>query len=53
MNLQLCQLSSQFQFKFNQPQRPRVLGCDSVGIAKKSYPASEVRGSGQEEPSSF
>ena len=27
----------------------RVLGCDSAGAAKRSYPTSEVRSSGQKE----
>ena len=30
-------------------QRPRVPDCDSTGTAKRSYPASEVRGGGPEE----
>ena len=30
-------------------RRPRVLGCDSAGTAERSYPTSEVRGSGWEE----
>ena len=30
-------------------QQPRVPGCDGAGTAKKNYPTSEVRGSGQEE----
>ena len=32
-----------------QGQRPRVPDCDGVGTAKRSYPASEVRGGGWEE----
>ena len=28
----------------------RVPGCDGAETAKRSYPTSEVRGSGQEEP---
>ena len=28
---------------------PRVPGCDSVGAVERSYPMSEVRGSGREE----
>ena len=31
----------------------RVPGCDSAGAAKRSYPTSEVRGGGREEPPSF
>ena len=27
-----------------QGQRPRVPGCDGAGMAKRSYPTSEVRG---------
>ena len=30
-------------------RQPRVLGCDGVGTAKRSYPTSEVRGSSREE----
>ena len=30
-------------------QQRRVPGCEGAGIAERSYPASEVRGSGQEE----
>ena len=30
-------------------QQLRVPGCDGTGTAKKSYPVSEVRGSGWEE----
>ena len=30
-------------------QWPRVPGCDSAGAAKRSYPTSEVRSSGQKE----
>ena len=30
----------------------RVPGCDGAETAKRSYPTSEVRGSGQEEPPS-
>ena len=33
----------------SQGQRPRVPGCDSAGMAERSYPTSEVRGGGQEE----
>ena len=33
-----------------QGQRPRVTGCDGAGTVEKSYPASNVRGSGGEEP---
>ena len=33
-----------------QGQRPRVPGWDGTGTAKRSYPASEVRGSSREEP---
>ena len=32
-----------------QGQRPRVPGCDGAGMAKRSYPSSEVRGGGWEE----
>ena len=32
-----------------QGQWPRVPGCDGAGIAERSYPASDVRGGGQEE----
>ena len=32
-----------------QGQRPRVPDCDGAGTAERSYPASEVRGGGQEE----
>ena len=32
-----------------QGQRPRVPGCDGAGMAKRSYPTSEVRGSSREE----
>ena len=32
-----------------QGQRPRVPGCDSAGIAERSYPTSKVRGGGLEE----
>ena len=32
-----------------QGQQPRVPGCNSAGMAKMSYPASKVRGGGQEE----
>ena len=32
-----------------QGQRPRVPGCNGAGTAERSYPASEVRGSGLEE----
>ena len=31
-------------------QRPRMPGCDGAGTAKRSHPASEVRGGGREEP---
>ena len=30
-------------------QRQRVPGCDGTGMAERSYPTSEVRGSGREE----
>ena len=30
-------------------QRPRVPDCDGAGMAERSYPTSEVRGSGREE----
>ena len=30
-------------------QQQRVPGCEGAGIAERSYPTSEVRGSGQEE----
>ena len=33
----------------SQGQRPRVPGCDGAGMAERRYPASEVRGGGQEE----
>ena len=33
-----------------QGQRPIVAGCDGAGTAERSYPASEVRGDGREEP---
>ena len=33
-----------------QGQRLRVPGCDGAGTAERSYPASEVRGDGREEP---
>ena len=33
----------------SQGQRPRVPGCDSAGMAERSYPTSEVRGGGREE----
>ena len=29
--------------------RPRAPGCDGIGVAVRSYPMSEVRGSGREE----
>ena len=32
-----------------QGQRLRVPGCDGAGMAERSYPTSEVRGSGREE----
>ena len=32
-----------------QGQRPRAPGCDSAGTTERSYPTSEVRGSGREE----
>ena len=32
-----------------QGQRPKVPDCNSAGMAERSYPASEVRGSSQEE----
>ena len=31
-------------------QRPRVTGCDSAGMAERSYPASEASGSREETP---
>ena len=33
-----------------QGQQPRFPGCDGTGIAERSHPATEVRGSGREEP---
>ena len=33
-----------------QGQQPRVPGCDGARTAERSYPASEVRGVGWEEP---
>ena len=33
-----------------QGQRPRVPGCDGAKTAERSYPVSEVRGGGREEP---
>ena len=32
-----------------QGQQPRVPGCDGTGTAERSYPTTEVRGSGREE----
>ena len=32
-----------------QGQRPRVPDCEGAGTAERSYPTSEVRGSGREE----
>ena len=32
-----------------QGRRPRMPGCDTAGAAERTYPASEVRGSGREE----
>ena len=32
-----------------QGQRPRVPDCDGAGTVERSYPVSEVRGSGREE----
>lgn len=31
-------------------KQPKVPGCDSAGTAERSYPTSEVRDSGREEP---
>ena len=33
-----------------QGQQPRLPGSNSAGTAERSYPASEVRGGGPEEP---
>ena len=33
-----------------QGQRPRAPGCDGTGMAERSYPVSEARGCGMEEP---
>ena len=32
-----------------QGHRPRVPGCDRAGLAERSYPTSEIRGSSREE----
>ena len=39
----------ELRFAQGQGQQPRAPGCDSSGVAERSYPTSEVKNGGQEE----